>query len=193
MAAENELRTLDLTIKTEVEDYRKLNFIYFKNSLIAISVFYFALILIINLVFNITRKANIQNIIFNLSFSIPLTLAIVAAFTLFMFLMIKVKSKKIFEADEVMQQEQNVLVNGEGFSEETKFGKTSFKWHRVYKILETKTTIYIFMSKGKALIIPKKFMDDSQIRLFKQIVNSKVDAKKIKWAKKQKNIVTDLG
>lgn len=159
--------------KIEYRDYLNFNFFHlYKNRIL----FFFGLFLFVFFVFFIIFDLKYRN-------SQPSDTLILFIYPVFMFVypaLIYFKSRKIYNSDPLLQEQQNFTVSGKGILLKSSSAEAEIKWEYIYVVYETKNYYYVYVAKNKAFIINKLFFStQEQADNFKKILYNFIDMKKL--------------
>ena len=134
---------LEFNVRLELKDYIRLNIFHGrKNVIIMLFLGWFAVTMM-----SIGRPLNIK-IFCYIYFTI--------LYLLFHFIYLKYNSKKIYESDKLIQQEMHYIVSENEITQETENSKNKILTSDILKVCEDKYSIYIYISKIRILLIPKR-------------------------------------
>lgn len=181
----NKEKTIKLNIQHKEEDCRNFNFYlmnFSKKRFVMIGVFLVLFILVGVSSFIFSGSGNNYS-----GFNVWLRGAaaifgVIVIWVLFI-LMLDATFVKIFRTDKKLQLEHTVVINDEGITIESKTDNEKIKWDDVYKIGESKKAIYCFVSIIRAIIIPKRILDNGLLDQIKKTAEEKLSPDKIKWIK----------
>lgn len=157
---------LKIKSKMELDDYIKFNlFCQRKTILIWIAIVCIGIVIVF-------REYNIYYRILGCIF-----------FSIFYLLLcefdIKVKSKKGYNSDKLMQEECEFIVNENGIIEKTSKGETRIEFSDILKFEEDIYSIYIFIGKFRAYVIPKRYITAEEQKMIKEIIEIGKNDKKL--------------
>jgi tetratricopeptide (TPR) repeat protein len=89
-------------------------------------------------------------------------------------------SKKGYESDIFLQNEQEYTFNQEGFQFSDKNSTTKMKWEEVYKYEEAKSNLLIYIALHKSFVIPKRLLTDAEADTLKTLFKNNVVSKEKK-------------
>jgi hypothetical protein len=161
---------MQIKIKLELQDYRKWNMAYFYSGLRGKLIVSVSAVVILAMTYYVwfVSKSNVQ-----LS---PQIIFVAALGLLFMFLMpvsIYYQSKKVFESDKFLQDEQAYDFREDGFSVKAPYGCSEVTWDKVYRITTTREFISIYLSKIRAFVVPSRLLPAQEYEILKKILNEK--------------------
>lgn len=175
---------LDFKYVPEAQDYVTTNLHISKNRLIFASILYFVLFLALSVIFNL-RNFSLNTFLTILYYAVPLSVVFIGIFNLLIILFIRNRTKKIYQNEAPFQAEKHIVVNDDGYFEESDAGVESIyiKWHEATKITDTKKMLYLMADPDKVQMIPKRVLSRQQIRAFKRTTEKKVPSKKYNWSR----------
>lgn len=153
--------------KIELDDYIKFNFYFQRKTLI--STILFSLIVFLFVIYmggGILPGREFFCIII---------------FVIYVFLLInnmKKKFKKVFISDKLLQEECEYIFDKTCFIEKTLRGEVTIKYSDVFKIVENKQAIYIFIGEVRCYIIPKRYITQEKQKKIIEMIDLGKDEKK---------------
>ena len=148
---------IEFNVKLELKDYTRLNIYHSKKNII------FSLLLgwIIVTIFSIN---------YTLSFKIFGYIFFTVFYLVLYILRLKRISKKIYNSDKFMQDEIHYKINENEIIQETKSSNFKMSINDVVKVGEDKYSIYIYISKIKVILIPKRCISSDEQEKLKAIL-----------------------
>ncbi|MBU9713977.1 YcxB family protein [Evansella tamaricis] len=170
----------ELSIKGTVslEDFSKYNAYHSKKSTYT----YFFIILIGFWVILFLLELLVPD---NLLFYIPkgvlaLVISLITIFSVKKSL--KQRAMKEYESDKRIKNEISYTFSGEGISQQTGRSNNFFEWSDIHLAREYEEMFLLYISKHKAIILPKRFFQlNDDIDLFKIIVTKHIESSKNKF------------
>ncbi len=92
----------------------------------------------------------------------------------------KYASRKQFKSNSYVTQEHIYTINESGITQKSDSSTHLFLWDKFYMASETKDYLFLFISYGQALIIPKMYITDHITTIRKKLIES-IGAKKCKY------------
>lgn len=111
----------------------------------------------------------------------PIMIAI--AFMVASPLTIMISSRRMYKKNEFLQKPIKYIISDKAIKAINKDFRSSTKWSKLLKIVETAEHFFIFLDKESALIIPKLHFDMADYKEFLALIKNKVDASKLKLRK----------
>ena len=98
------------------------------------------------------------------------------------FIVIALDSAMYMKRDHFINKEQSYRFSDIGVNVSSDCSNLNIKWDELYRVVFSRYNIAIFISKDRAIIIPKRIFDGNNKLLedLKQIFKSNVDKKKLK-------------
>ncbi len=185
----NENETIEITSKLEYKDFiRARRYIASQSILFKIYLFspviYFIFVLVNCLV---TCPASRSLTCFSFVIDNLLGLSTFFMLPIIVFLL-NIGLKKYFDSNKRFQQEGSLSFDLEGVKSFSDNYFNFIKWTDIYKIMESKEDLLIFISTIECHIIPKRFFKSAEdLEKVKEIIKQKVDPKKVKLLKNKKH------
>lgn len=191
-------RSIDLSVKLELSDFYSFRKEIYNNNkgnkLLRIMSMSFLILFLITLVsfasyipntnVNILERLSQPEALSALLKTLGLFSAIVLIPLVVLPLLNSYFSKKYFNSNKLLQNEQKYNFTDEGISISSENGNGKIDWDKIFKVDESKTFFALYISIGQAYIIPKRFFNsDDDIKLFKEILKDNIDNKKLKMKK----------
>ena len=158
-----------------LDDLKQFNFSHLMTSLkrkrtkisLILLVICIAFIVLLELPDLVSGKKNYFNsIIFYISIMI-------IVFPVLFFVNINVGSKKSFESNLTLQQEQTISISDEGIILERKDSISKFEWNQIYNIVSYKNAMYFYIANNQAIIVQKRyFLNDETFDKFKKDIQN---------------------
>ena len=148
---------LEFNVKLEEKDYVRLNIHHNKKNIIICLLLGWILVTIISVNVNLYTKI--------LGYVFFTTLYLV----LYCF-RIKIVSKKIYNSDKFMQDEIHYKINENEIIQETKASNMKISTSDILKSFEDKYSIYIYISKIRVILIPKRCISSEECEKLKEIL-----------------------
>ncbi|TFB22898.1 YcxB family protein [Filobacillus milosensis] len=83
-------------------------------------------------------------------------------------------AKREYKSDQLIQEEMTLSIGPKGIEQKIRNSKTLFEWKHFIKFKEHPQLFQLYVSKNKALIIPKHFFEtDEEIKQFKHEVEER--------------------
>lgn len=168
-----------IAVELKNEDFKYFAYHYNKLKFILLTVLYFILINV-NLFF--LSLSGISDILLRVGISLLVSIITSLFVALILFGTTSWKSGKIYNSDKIKKQKQTYIFKEDGLYLSSETNKGMIKWTEVFKVEEGKKGFYIFISKGRAFIIPKRvFKDDVEVDKFKNILRGYVKAGRVSF------------
>lgn len=101
-------------------------------------------------------------------------------------LMLYLQSKKQFLTNPVYKEPIVYKIDAEGFSVLQAGQWIDFTWDNLYKVIETKYNLLFYINKDQAFIIPRRLIEEKNMKYIEKIVANKMQSARYKF-KQQKN------
>jgi hypothetical protein len=177
-------REIVLSVKLEERDYEKFNHFFSKKKLIISIIIYLLLFTLCFIYFLSNNGFDLETFKISLFIFVPICFLYIILTIFANKFYVKVKSKNVFKSNTFINRETFYTINIEGISSSSDYGNMKIKWGDLYKVLEDENSLYLFISKIQALIIPKRFFDNSEdISFLKEKVLKNVNVKMVTFLK----------
>ncbi len=93
------------------------------------------------------------------------------------------KLKKVFASDTLLQLEQTCNITPDAIMISSEKGNSNLKWGDLYSVTESKYAFYLFISKNRMFIVPKRSMNEVDTQEFIQLATANMPVKKVKLRK----------
>ncbi|UCZ53515.1 YcxB family protein [Bacillus shivajii] len=149
----------------------------YHNKKFVLGYFLFAFILMFILSANAITGSLILVVIIN-GF---IALLVAGTVTFIFIFLLRLKVSKEFKSDQMIKSEMTYTVNEEGINQTLKRSNTHYEWTDILSVYEQDVLFQLYVSKNKAILLPKRFFETKQEReLFKDIVTRYITTKKVK-------------
>jgi YcxB-like protein len=162
------------------EEFNKFGLYHFKR--FHIITFYFLLVVVF-LVFAIPTSTMVELDVYIYFIGLYGVISLVSSLLVLLIgkTAVKVRSSKEYKSDTLIQN--NITYTFSEYEIQQTFGRSAgyFEWSNVRSVYEDKDMFRLYVSKSKAMILPKRFFDsDSEIDHFKKLLRDQVDERKVK-------------
>lgn len=89
-------------------------------------------------------------------------------------------AKRIFQSDKFLQEDIKCVFMDTGILESTSSSDTFIDWDRIWTVKENNELIMIYIARIKAILIPKRKVDDALVADIKKLLREKIDENKLK-------------
>ena len=174
----------ELSIKGTVslEDFLKYNAYYNNRVLKRYFIYSFFILWAIAILQKMPLPSNLLLMMFVL---IPQGIfALILSFLIFLTLnkALKRRAIKEYESDQIIKNEASYTANSEGINQHIRRSNNFFEWRDIRLALEREEMFLLYVSKRKAIVLPKTFFgSNDEINLFKNIVSKNIETSKIKF------------
>src|SRR6218665_3467647 len=103
--------------------------------------------------------------------------AILFSVLVLMLLAIWFSAKKAFSNDRGIQAESEYVFNASGLFRSSDSSNARLFWSYLYKVAESKKTLFIYFAPAKAYIIPKRHLTKEQLALIRNFLHKGLSAK----------------
>ncbi|MFD1361408.1 YcxB family protein [Lentibacillus salinarum] len=111
---------------------------------------------------------------------LPISLIISTASTLTLVFLARLNSRREYESDRTAKSEVTYVINNQGILQKRGKSNTHFEWDDIIKAYENKELFRLYISKNKAIVMPKRFFNTkNDVELFKNIVRENSDTNRI--------------
>jgi hypothetical protein len=95
---------------------------------------------------------------------------------------LNIRTRREYKSDQLLQKDCSYTINNTGISKKVNRTTTFLEWNYVQSAHEYQEMFCLYMSKNKAIVLPKSFFNStSDIQLFKELVRQQLDTTKIKF------------
>ncbi|TRM12177.1 YcxB family protein [Lentibacillus cibarius] len=111
-------------------------------------------------------------------------IALILSIIIFLVLkkMFKRQAIKEYESDRLVKNEASYTFSSEGINQQIRRSNNFFEWSDIRLALEREEMFLLYVSKRKAIILPKRFFgSDDEFDLFKNIVSKNIETSKVKF------------
>ncbi len=161
----------------ELKDYMAYNMFFAKNRLIISSLIFItavpALVIVIS---GIRGTLNLLGILI----TVVCSLIFAGVFVVLNLYLIKNAVKKQYKSDRTLHAGNEIAIDDTGIYVLSGYGNTNLTWPDIFKAAESAYAFYIFISKKKAFIIPKRVVDADEDRALRALTVKNLDADKRK-------------
>lgn len=176
-----EKREVKANFKLDFKDYKDFNIHHskkhFYGAAILYSIIFIATILYKTFIGNADSKLLKEILII----AIPTGILLVSLILLIFYFLLIFYSKKVFKSEMLLQEEQNYIISDNGISLVSKSGNNSIGWENIFKVTESKNSIFLYLGNIKAMIIPKRAIgSEDNINILKDIIKRNLSTEKIK-------------
>lgn len=170
-----------LSINVDYNDYKRF-VLYHGRKTIIIEILFIIAAYVGTLVYLILSDDELLDLSLFLLIMIPLGIITIAVVIFVLRQIALYRIKRIYKSDKLFQKLQNYTINDTGIKMESESGNGTMKWDEVFRVDESKDSFLIYLSRIKALMLPKKFFDnDEQMKLFRKLVRFNMPSKKVKF------------
>ena len=158
------------------EDYKKHNNYHQKKMVISFAIFAF---LIGMIVFPLNMSGS-WIIIIPIFFVVSLIISAIG--TLFLIGLLRLRVRREFKSDQLIKNEIRYSITNEGINQQVKRSNSHLEWSDFISAFEHKDMFRLYISKHKAIVLPKRYFASKEDRIsFKQIIETNMPSKKVKW------------
>lgn len=112
-------------------------------------------------------------------------LALILSFLVILFvkkIILKRQATKEYESDQLAKTETCYTFSNEGVNQKVRRSNNHYSWSDFQLSIELEEMFLLYVSKRKALVLPKRFFSSNDdIELFKRIVSENMDNSKMKF------------
>lgn len=181
MGENDEIKEIKLSIILEYNDYKKFVLFHSRKAII-IEMLFIVAVYVGTLVFLTLSDDEVLDLSLFLLIVIPLGVIMIPIIIFAIRQISLFKIKRIYRSDKLVQKMQNYTINNTGIKIESESITGILKWDEVFRVDESKYSFLIYLSRIKALMLPKKFFEsDEKMILFRNIVVSNMPGKKVRF------------
>ncbi|SDB89752.1 YcxB-like protein [Pelagirhabdus alkalitolerans] len=94
----------------------------------------------------------------------------------------KRRAIKEYKSDQLIKHEINYIFSHDGIHQKIRRSNNYYEWNDIQVAIEQKDMFLLYVSKNKAIVLPKSFFESSEkIDLFKKIISEYIETAKIKF------------
>lgn len=170
---------MNITFKLDEKDFMKFAYWRIRKFFILINII-FGMIILVTLIqiFLPGQPPDMSIIMPNV-----MTLVLVGAIWVYAFVGMHFRLKKTFATDKFLQMEQTYDITSDAIMISSDKGNSNLKWDDLYSVAEFKDAFYLFISKNRMFVVPKRFLDDAAVQELRQLAIANMPAKKLKLRK----------
>ncbi|HCQ89487.1 MULTISPECIES: YcxB family protein [unclassified Clostridium] len=167
--------------KLEFKDYKDFNIHHSRKHFYAAGFLYFILFIGTILFKVLSNGMDTQLLKEMFIVMIPTGILLISLILLAFYFLIVFYSKKVFKSEMLLQEEQNYIINDDGILLISKSSNNNIGWKNIFKVTESKNSMFIYLGDIKSMIIPKRaFSSNDDIGILKDIIKRNLTAEKIK-------------
>ena len=163
-----ETTKLEFRIKLENKDFITFNLEYRRLFYLLFSCVYFLLAAVLFLLMNNDTPLTV----FKGLFAVGVGVVAAAFIQLALFFTLRFQVSRMFKSDRLMQYEQHYILDDSGLVVLTQVGDSRISWPELYRVVEYRNSLALFVGRNRALILPKRLLDS-------QIANGTAEVKRL--------------
>lgn len=171
---------LDFRIKLDKKDFVSFNMEYRRKFYLLFSLVYFLLAVAMFLLMNNDEPPTTLTFVF----AAVVGVIVVGVVQLIFIVTMRFQVGRMFSSDRLLQYEQRYLLNDSTLSVLTQAGDSRLGWEELYRAVEYRSSIALFVGRNRALILPKRLLDaqlPNGTAEVKRLVGSCLSPKKVKF------------
>ncbi|WP_179218643.1 YcxB family protein [Saccharibacillus sp. O23] len=171
---------LDFRIKLDKKDFVSFNMEYRRKFYLLFSLVYFLLAAAMFLLINNDEPPTTLTFVF----AVVVGAAVVGAVQLSFLFTMRFQVGRMFSSDRLLQYEQRYVLNDSTLAVLTQVGDSRFGWDKLYRAVEYRSSIALFVGRNRALILPKRLLDaqlPNGTAEVKRLIRSCLPPKKVKF------------
>ncbi|WP_170138910.1 YcxB family protein [Oceanobacillus chungangensis] len=91
------------------------------------------------------------------------------------------RTQKEYKSDRLIKSDLSYTINKEGINQKVRKSNNYIEWEDIYKFYEKKDMFLAYVSRNKAIILPKRYFNTyDEIVTLKNLVRERLKEKKIK-------------
>ncbi|MDQ0112431.1 YcxB family protein [Paenibacillus harenae] len=165
-------------IQLSQKDYSYLIIQHQRKTIIAGFLFYFLVFFLVVLGVN-QFQLDIDIVLVGFIGGIVISLII----SLVSYFLLIFQSNRTFRSDKLLQSNQTYTISNLGIEIESISGKGLISWNDIFKVVESKLIIAIYIGRNRALILPKEDINTKRIdgiNILKEYITNYVPKNKVK-------------
>ncbi|WP_010191606.1 YcxB family protein [Bacillus sp. m3-13] len=99
-------------------------------------------------------------------------------------LAIKKRAAKEYKSDTLIKSEISITINEDGIHQKVRRSETYFEWDDIITIKEYDEMFLFYVSKNKAVILPKKFLFKGDLQRLRRIIYNNAMSQKVRLKEK---------
>ncbi|MBM7587638.1 hypothetical protein JOC86_004212 [Bacillus pakistanensis] len=121
---------------------------------------------------------------FSVVFTLVLSFILSGVFTLILMFLMQMRVRKEYKSDQLIKNQITYRISDEGIHQKNGRSNAYFEWGNIISAHEHKELFLLYISKNKAVVLPKRYFNSSEeISSFKKVVGKNVLTKKVKMMK----------
>jgi hypothetical protein len=108
----------------------------------------------------------------------------IALFIVFLLVFIPVslyfRTKKHFDSDRLIQEEQNYQIDADGIKVKSEYGNSNIPWDKIYGAHLNKKYITIALSISRMFLLPARFFEEGQMAELAELLKNTLPKSKVK-------------
>lgn len=171
---------LDFGIKLEKRDFVSFNMEYRRKLYLLFSLVYFLLAAVMFLLINNDEPPTTLTFVFAAVIGVIVVGVVQLAFIFTM----KFQVGRMFDSDRLLQYEQRYTLSNSTLAVRMQVGDSRFGWDELYRAVEYRSSIALFVGRNRALILPKRLLDaqlENGTAEVKRLIGSCLPPKKVKF------------
>lgn len=161
-----------------LKDYTDFNFYHNKNRLIFGPATTLFIIPLIWLILGFIYYGLNWGLIFDHLYPAYWLFLLAPLLALINIIQLKVRSKNQYNSSGQMKAENELVIDGNGVRESNEYGNISAPWKDIYKASESKKAVYIYVSRSQVVILPKRYLNASEMETLRSLIKANIDPKK---------------
>lgn len=162
---------IQVYVRLELKDYILFNYYFNKKMLTQVTVI--GLIFLFSMIYlSFYSHGSINPTVMNFIY-------LIVAFILVSYFLVYYRAKKVWDSSSLITETKHYSFDEEGLSTESQTSSSKIGWDKIYKVIETKKLLLIYISNMQAFIIPKRLLDKDQYMSLISFVQ-KVEKKHLK-------------
>lgn len=143
-----------IRVNLTADDHVDFNLYHGKWQLAMLFVFYWCLLIIAGVFGGLVRSPT------DLAIVIPAAFLLSVLLLVLQWQRIKTKTRKLFASDRVVKVEQRIELIDEGIRHTADDASVVVPWQDVFKIAESAKSLFVYLSRNKVVIMPKRDIAD---------------------------------
>lgn len=171
---------LNFGIKLEKRDFVSFNMEYRRKLYLLFSLVYFLLAVVMFLLMNNDEPPTTLTFVFAAVVGVIVVGVVQLAFIFTM----RFQVGRMFNSDRLLQYEQRYILTDSTLAVQTQVGDSRFGWEELYRAVEYRSSIALFVGRNRALILPKRLLDaqiENGTSEVKRLISSCLSPKKVKF------------
>lgn len=165
------MQQIEFDIKLSEQDMKDFASMHFLKSSIWVGIFYIAAS-VIAFVYELLSVLDGRGTAFSYFIMVVFPLSYLLTYVL-----IINKTRKNFRSNKLASRKFTYIIDEQGISHSSDINKSTINWTNINRVIESKKTLALYISKNQAFILPKEQVGQGNLMILKEIIQKKVRVK----------------